>query len=228
MSSNANNSELLLQLKNVLNAEVSDYSEIGGMVTLEVSVDHLQSVLLKLRDDKHLNFEQLIDIAGVDYLKYGISEWATEETTLTGYSRAVDKSGERVIAWDKPRFAVVYHLLSLKNNWRLRVKVFLSEDNLILESVTSIWPAANWFEREAFDLFGILFNNHPDLRRLLTDYGFVGHPFRKDFPLIGKVEMRYDAASGRCIYDPVSIAPRTLVPKVIRDDNRYLEPENNG
>jgi NADH-quinone oxidoreductase subunit C len=222
------NSLLLNTIKACLNSEISDLTENFGMISLEVSPDYLQSVLLKLRDEKDLHFDQLIDIAAVDYLKYGISEWATEESTLTGFSRAVDKTGERVVPWNKPRFAVVYHLLSLKHNWRVRVKTFIHEESMMIESCTSIWPAANWYEREAFDLFGILFNNHPDLRRILTDYGFVGHPFRKDFPLIGKVEMRYDAASGRCIYDPVSIAPRTLVPKVIRDDNRYLQEDTQN
>ena len=133
----------------------------------------------------------------------------------------------RIIPWDKPRFGVVYHLLSVAKNHRMRLKVYLGGEPM-LPSVMNVWASANWFEREAFDLFGIVFDGHPDLRRLLTDYGFVGHPFRKDFPLIGEVEMRYDAAQQRCIYEPVSITPRVLVPKVIRDDNRYSVSEETG
>jgi NADH-quinone oxidoreductase subunit C len=166
-----------------------------------------------------------MDVCGVDYLRYGIDEWTTESATESGFSRGVER--EFVImdesdSFDPRRFAVVYHLLSLKNNSRLRLRVFTGGDNPpIVDSVVTVWNSANWFEREVFDLYGILFHGHPDLRRLLTDYGFIGYPFRKDFPLIGTVEVRYDPEKGRVAYEPVSIEPRTLVPKVIRDDNRY-------
>jgi NADH-quinone oxidoreductase subunit C len=186
--------------------------------TLEIPKENLLEIALKLRDEAGFKFEALMDLAGVDYLHYGLSEWETTKATGTGFDRAVDKSKKlQEIKWDKPRFAVVYHLLSYTLNHRLRLKVFCDQDPPIIESVINIWPSANWYEREAFDLYGILFNNHPDLRRILTDYGFIGHPFRKDFPLSGTVEVRYDETLVRVIYEPVSILPRTLVPKVIRD-----------
>jgi NADH-quinone oxidoreductase subunit C len=209
--------------------QVSDVHLMHDELTIEVPPESLHAVCQILHDDKALHFRMLVDIAGVDYLHYGQDEWATQTTTLTGFDRGVE-SGDAslgVSKWTKPRFAVVYHLLSIKLNLRLRVKTFLDEANLAVDTVSDIWPAANWFEREAFDLFGILFNGHPDLRRILTDYGFVGHPFRKDFPLSGHVEVRYDAALGRVVYEPVDLEPRVLVPKVIRDDNRYLnDPEH--
>ena len=165
----------------------------------------------------------LVDVCGVDYLHYGLADWQTESTTFTGFGRGVTEKPLHEADARKNRFAVVYHLLSLSQNHRIRLRVNLHDDaELMLDSVISVWPAANWFEREAFDLFGILFRGHPDLRRLLTDYGFVGHPFRKDFPLIGKVEARYDSTSKRVVYEPVSIEPRVLEPKVIRHDHRYL------
>lgn len=198
-------------------------------LTIEVAVESLLMVCLALRDEPAFGFEQLMDVCGVDYAHYGLSEWETERATGTGFERGVDVSQSRqMVEWSKPRFAVVYHLLSLSNNHRLRIKVFLEGQTPMVDSVMAIWPAANWFEREAFDLYGILFRNHPDLRRILTDYGFIGHPFRKDFPLIGNVEVRYDAAEGRVVYEPVSITPRVLVPKTIRDDNRYLTPEGKA
>lgn len=186
-------------------------------VTVTVSPDDLIAVMQSLRDNDQYQCEQLTDVCGIDYSEYGLSQWRTTETTETGFNRAVPLGPptQRVLPWDQPRFAVVYHLLSLTHNHRLRVKVFLDE-TMTVPSLVDLWPSANWYEREAFDLFGILFSGHPDLRRLLTDYGFKGHPFRKDFPLIGEVEMRYDAATGSCIYEPVSITPRVLVPKVIR------------
>lgn len=199
-----------------------------GELTVELPVQHLREVCQALRDETPFQFTQLIDICGVDYLKYGISEWETEDTTFTGFSRAVDTSGaEKILSWQKGRFAVVYHLLSLLHNQRVRLRVFPDADAMQVDSVLDIWASADWYEREAFDLFGISFKGHPDLRRILTDYGFIGHPFRKDFPLIGQVEMRYDATLKRCIYEPVSIQPRTLVPKVIRQDNRYIHPDTN-
>jgi NADH-quinone oxidoreductase subunit C len=204
-----------------------------GEVTVEVAPQQLREVCLALRDDAALSFEQLIDLCGVDYLLYGKEEWATEESTSTGFSRGVDEasSGRLQFGDSLPveslqrRFAAVLHLLSLQYNWRLRVRCFAETGEVpVVPSVTDIWNCADWYEREAFDLYGILFEGHTDLRRLLTDYGFVGHPFRKDFPLVGHVEMRYDPERQRVVYEPVSIEPRVLVPRVIRDDNRFLEP----
>ncbi len=193
--------------------------------TLILSKHALLDVAKQLRDEAQFSFEQLIDVCGVDYLSYGVDEWVTDKATGTGFERAVDREGIREIPFSGPRFAVVYHLLSLKHNQRLRLKVFLEERDLRIPSLIELWPSADWFEREAFDLFGFLFEGHPDLRRILTDYGFVGHPFRKDFPLSGQVEMRYDKTIGRVIYQPVSIPERVLVPKVIREDSRYAEGE---
>lgn len=197
--------------------------EVGDMPTLTVSAENLLTLMAVLRDDNALAFHQLTDLCGVDYLHYGVAQWRTREATGTGFSRAVDPSAQHSMTrWDNERFAVTYHLLSLQYNARLRVRVFLSEaGDLTVPSITDLWPAGSWFEREAYDLFGIIFKGHPDLRRLLTDYGFKGHPFRKDFPLNGEVELRYDAALGRCVYEPVSIEPKVTVPKVIRRDDRY-------
>jgi NADH-quinone oxidoreductase subunit C len=193
-----------------------------GELTVEIPSQYLIPFCTGLRDGASFKFEQLMDLCGVDYLYYGCSEWVTERATTTGFSRGVERAAENHSAhWTKPRFAIVYHLLSMTHNHRLRVRTFPQGEPLAVSSVIKIWATANWFEREAFDLFGIMFDGHPDLRRILTDYGFIGHPFRKDFPLIGIVEPRYDAQEGRVIYEPVSIEPRTLVPKVIRDDNRY-------
>ncbi len=188
-----------------------------------------------LRDDRALRFEMLMDVCGVDYLSYGRAEWDTASATTTGFSRGVQQgrtAGTDEIAntqyRPESRFAVVYHLLSVTHNHRVRLKIFCAdEDRPMVDSVISIWSSAGWYEREAFDLFGFVFVGHPDLRRILTDYGFIGHPFRKDFPLIGNVEMRYDPSKGRVVYEPVSIEPRTLVPKTIRDDNRY-DPDLKG
>jgi len=187
----------------------------------EVQPSNIKECCLALRDDPSLKFEILIDLAGVDYLEYGTSEWKTLSATASGFSRGVNRDGVRA-PHDGARFAVAYQLLSITHNQRLRLRARCEDaEDPIIDSVVDIWPGANWFEREAFDLFGILFTGHPDLRRILTDYGFIGHPFRKDFPLIGNVEVRYDADKQRVVYEPVSIEPRTLVPKVIRTDNRY-------
>ncbi|MYM66459.1 NADH-quinone oxidoreductase subunit C [Pseudoduganella sp. FT55W] len=167
-----------------------------GEITLTVKAADYYGVMQTLRDDKSLGFDQLIDLCGVDYLNYGDG------------------------AWDGQRFAAVVHLLSVKNNWRVRVRAFCADDDMpLLPSVTPLWRAVNWYEREAFDMFGILFENHNDLRRILTDYGFIGHPFRKDFPVSGYVEMRYDADQKRVVYQPVTIEPRENVPRVIREEN---------
>jgi len=174
---------------------------IGDEVTMVIAPADLLDVGRTLRDAADLRFEQLIDLCGVDYLTY--------------------KEGAR----EGPRFAVVYHLLSLTHNWRLRLRVFAEDDEFpVVNSVTDLWPAANWYEREGFDLLGIVFTGHPDLRRILTDYGFIGHPFRKDFPLSGNVEMRYDPDQQRVIYQPVTIEPRVIVPRVLREEN-YADVE---
>ncbi len=204
--------------------KIIDSTIAQGELTIEIKPENLLEVAKTLRGDTRFQFDMLIDVCGVDYLDYGVSDWATESTTDTGYSRAVElgTDKERVSSWNKPRFAAVYHLLSISQNHRIRMRCFPEGDPPVIDSVINIWKAADWFEREAFDLYGILFKGHPDLRRILTDYGFIGHPFRKDFPLIGNVEMRYDATLGRCVYEKVSIQPRILVPKVIRDDSRYV------
>lgn len=198
-----------------------------GEVTLVVPREKLLTIAAELRDHEDFRFEQLIDVSGLDYAAYGCSEWATTDASSTGFGRAVEpglESGFALEEIDDPkRFAAVYHLLSMPHNRRLRVRVYAGAPQPMVDSVVGIWASANWFEREAFDLFGILFDGHPDLRRILTDYGFVGHPFRKDFPLIGHVEMRYDPERARVVYEPVSIEPRTLVPRVIRGDSRPTE-----
>lgn len=191
-------------------------------VTVVVDKSNLLGLMQCLRDEGRLKFEQLMDVTVVDYLSYGQADWETDDATSQGFSRGVEQQGESFSqAPTDDRFMVVYHLLSLTHNHRLRVKVPLSEQQAMLPSVQSLWLGADWFEREAYDLFGVLFENHPDLRRILTDYGFIGHPFRKDFPVSGHVEMRYDASQQRVIYEPVELEARTLVPKVIRHDNRY-------
>lgn len=182
-----------------------------GELTLTVGVDDIIKSCLKLRDV--FLFDTLIDLSGVDYLTYGQSEWDADASS-SGFGRAREAQGVKDI--HEQRFAVVYHLLSVSTNKRLRVKAYVNEAQPMIESVTDIWAVADWYEREAFDLFGILFENHTDLRRILTDYGFVGHPLRKDFPMIGEVEMRYDEELGRVVYEPVSIEPNVNVPKVIR------------
>jgi len=194
-------------------------------VTIEVATKDLIEVCNALESEADLAFTQLIDLCGVDYSAYGLVEWSTDDATAEGFSRGVDKTLPFEKKWDKPRFASVIHLISINHNMRLRIRTFADEDSLKVPSVSEIWNCADWYERESFDLFGILYDGHTDLRRILTDYGFVGHPFRKDFPLIGNVEMRYDATERRCIYEPVSIEPRVNVPKVIRNDLRYVSNE---
>ena len=188
----------------------------------EVEAATLLSVCRTVRDAEDLKFEMLMDLAGVDYLHHGRDDWQTESATRSGFSRA--RQAQSAAAPDPAapgRFAVIYNLLSISHNQRLRLKAICPDTaEPVLDSVVDIWASANWFEREAFDLFGILFRGHPDLRRILTDYGFIGHPFRKDFPLIGNVEVQYDPERQRVVYQPVSITPRVLVPKVIRHDHR--------
>jgi NADH-quinone oxidoreductase subunit C len=192
-------------------------------LTYEVAAARLLEAATVLRDAPGLKFEMCMDVCGVDYLEHGRAEWKTQDASSSGFSRGVARGPEldAPVASGK-RFAVVYHLLSVSLNQRLRLRVFCADDaEPMVDSVTGIWAGADWFERETFDMFGVLFKGHPDLRRLLTDYGFIGHPFRKDFPLSGNVEVRYDPEKGRVVYQPVSIDPRVLVPKVIRHDNRY-------
>ncbi|WP_017941351.1 MULTISPECIES: NADH-quinone oxidoreductase subunit C [unclassified Thioalkalivibrio] len=223
-----------------LRAELGDalesLHEANDEITVDIVPGSWRAAGETLRDA--LGFEILIDLCGVDYLEYGQDEWGTDSATNTGFSRGVEAatSGRFTFDdapedsnWDGPRFTVVAHLLSVAHNRRVRMRAWLDDEEFPeIESLVEVWASANWFEREAFDLFGILFSGHPDLRRILTDYGFVGHPFRKDFPLIGHVEMRYDAEQARVVYQPVTIEPRVLVPKVIRDDHRYSEGEKPG
>jgi NADH-quinone oxidoreductase subunit C len=212
--------------------KIAAVHEFEGETTLDVLPENWLALARALRDDDAFHYELLIDVCGVDYLSYGQVEWDTTDVSAQGFSRGVEgNDGPGRFAWsDRPtagvghkRFAAVVQLLSVKNNSRLRIRAYCHDDSFpVVPSLTGIWPGANWFEREAFDLFGILFEGHPDLRRILTDYGFVGHPFRKDFPLIGNVEVRYDEVQQRVIYEPVtSVVPRVLVPRTVRHDSRY-------
>jgi NADH-quinone oxidoreductase subunit C len=183
-------------LETVLGTRLKTLTRALGEITVTVSADDYLAAALALRDDPSLKFEQLIDLCGIDYADY------------------------KDEPWDGPRFCVATHLLSITHNWRVRLKVFPTDDDVpTVSTLNEVWSAANWFEREAFDLYGVIFDGHLDLRRILTDYGFIGHPFRKDFPVSGHVEMRYDPEQKRVIYQPVTIEPREIVPRVIREDN---------
>ena len=187
--------KLKSSLSTVLAQQVVNLMEEKGQLILEVKAEELTSVMTTLRDDPTFAFSQLLDVCGVDYLEYGGN-------------------------WNAPRYAVVYALLSTQHNWRVRVRTFCADDEFpMVDSMIGLWSSANWHERETFDLYGVVFSGHPDLRRILTDYGFVGHPFRKDFPIYGTVEMRYDPELKRVIYQPVTIEPREIVPRVIREEN---------
>ena len=187
-----------------LGGKIVDIVAALSEVTLTIKAADLIEAMTALRDRPELRFEQLIDVCGVDYGSFGKAAW----------------DGAPSGAGAGARFAAVYHLLSLANNWRLRVRAFADDDELpVIDSVISIWPSANWFEREAFDLYGIIFSGHPDLRRILTDYGFIGHPFRKDFLISGNVEMRYDPVQQRVIYEPVTVEPRQITPRTLREEN---------
>jgi NADH-quinone oxidoreductase subunit C len=212
-----------------IGARATRVAALPGELAIEVAHADLLSVCRELRDLPELAFEQLIDLSGIDYLEYGRSEWTTEAATTTGFSRGVGRSSPAAERAPEVRFAVVYHLLSVSRNTRLRVRCHCPPgEPPMLDSVTDIWACADWYEREAFDLYGILFRGHPDLRRILTDYGFIGHPFRKDFPLSGNVEVRYDPSRGRVVYEPVSIEPRVTVPKVIRKERIPETPGSGG
>ena len=211
-----------------IGANARRVAALPGELAIEVAPDQWLTVCQQLRDAPDLKFEQLIDLSGVDYLDYGRSEWTTEAATASGFSRGVERDTPHP-ELEGPRFAVVCQLLSVSRNTRLRIRCrCLTGEPPMIDSLTGIWASADWYEREAFDLFGILFRGHPDLRRILTDYGFIGHPFRKDFPLIGNVEVRYDPAKGRVVYEPVSIVPRVTVPKVIRKDRASIAPGTDG
>ena len=194
-------------LRAIFSGKVVSLEQKLGELTLVVAASDMTSVMTRLRDDADLRFEQLIDLCGIDYSTYG-SESSEDGRYLVDVAR------------EGKRFAAIYHLLSVTHNIRLRVRIYAEDEEMpILDSVTAIWPVANWFEREAFDMYGIIFTGHPDLRRILTDYGFVGNPFRKDFPLSGHVEMRYDAELKRVIYEPVSVEPREVTPRSLREEN---------
>lgn len=194
-------------LNEAFSGKVVSLEERLGEVTMVVKASDLLGVFTRLRDDADLRFEELVDVCGIDYSTYG-SELCEDGKYLPDAPR------------EGARFAAVYHLLSIAHNMRLRVRVFADDDEVpVLNSVTGIWPSANWYEREAFDLYGIIFVGHPDLRRILTDYGFVGNPFRKDFPLSGTVEMRYDAAQQRVVYEPVTVESREITPRTMREEN---------
>jgi len=204
--------QLSAVLQDALDKQIVSLENKLGELTLVLRAKDAHAILTRLRDDAKFNFEQLTDVCGVDYSTYG------SDISDGGVYFADDAS---LPCAERPyRFAAVYHLLSITNNVRLRVRVFAEDDSMpMLQSVVDIWPGANWYEREAFDLFGIIFTGHPDLRRLLTDYGFIGNPFRKDFPLSGHVEMRYDAEQKRVVYQPVSIEPREVTPRIVREDS---------
>jgi NADH-quinone oxidoreductase subunit C len=183
-------------LQAALGARITQFKRERGEITITVSAADSLAVARQLRDDPALGFEQLVDLCGVDYSSY------------------------KDMPWDGPRYGTVSHLLSLSHNWRVRLKVFAPDDDLpIVPALTPVWNSANWYEREAFDLYGIIFEGHDDLRRILTDYGFIGHPMRKDFPVTGHVEMRYDAEQRRVVYQPVTIEGREITPRVVREDN---------
>ena len=217
-------SERIEALAATLTAQLPPLARVPALadeLSYVVAPESLLECCRVLRDAPDLKFEVLVDLAGIDYLQYGLADWQTQSATRSGFSRArLRRAPADPAAPD--RLAVVYHLLSVRHNRRLRLKVHCADSaEPVIDSVVDVWASANWYEREAFDLFGILFRGHPDLRRILTDYGFIGHPFRKDFPLIGDVEVRYDEEKQRVVYQPVSITPRVLMPKVIRHDHRY-------
>jgi NADH-quinone oxidoreductase subunit C len=210
---------LTAALDRALGARIAARNAAHGELTIEIAAADVPAVMPLLKTDEALAFTQMSDLAGVDYLSYGEADWQTRAATSSGFSRGVSRGAVHADGDETRRFAVVYQLLSVTHNHRLRVKVYPQGTPPRVDSVAGVWPVANWFEREAFDLFGILFDGHPDLRRILTDYGFIGHPFRKDFPLEGHVEVRYDPDKGRVVNQPVTIEPRTLVPRVIREED---------
>lgn len=218
------------ELAAVFGEKIAVSESVSGMVTIQVPVEQWLETAQTLRDDPRFAFNQLSDLCGVDFLSFGQVEWETTEATREGFSRGVEALGPGRFDWQhrpesseaEQRFGVVAHLISTVHNMRLRMKTFASDEGLpVVPSLVEIWSCANWYERETFDMFGVIFEGHPDLRRILTDYGFTGHPLRKDFPMIGDVTVRYDEEKGRVVYEPVEIEPRVLVPRVIRADSRY-------
>jgi NADH-quinone oxidoreductase subunit C len=202
---------------------------LPGEAAIEVAPADLVAACKELRDAPGLAFEQLIDLSGIDYLDYGRDEWTTRSATSLGFSRGVERAPREDAPAHEGRFAVAYQLLSVSRNARLRLRCSCpAGEPPMVDSVVEVWSSADWYEREAFDLYGILFRGHPDLRRILTDYGFIGHPFRKDFPLSGRVEVRYDPSRGRVVNEPVSIEPRVTVPKVIRKERAPGAPGAGG
>ncbi|MDT8409732.1 MAG: NADH-quinone oxidoreductase subunit C [Wenzhouxiangellaceae bacterium] len=225
------NQQLARTIQNVLADHLVDLREQSGQLIAEIAPRNWIEACQSLRDHDALEFDMMVDLCGVDFLGYGDEEWETAEATGSGFSRGVDELGPGRFDWnnrpeaeDIPnRFATVVQLLSIRLNHRLRLRCHPDQaDFPTMPSLIDIWNSANWYEREAFDLFGIVFEGHPDLRRIMTDYGFIGHPFRKDFPLIGNVTVRYDEDRGRVVYEPTEIEPRVLVPRVIRKDSRYV------
>ena len=204
--------QLLAALESHCAGRLSDIRTARGEITAVVAPEQLRETALLLRDTPELKFRQLIDLCGIDYSAYGAGANGPSETATSPAPPGM-------------RYGVIYHLLSIDHNWRLRLRLLVPDNDMpVVESVIDVWPCANWLEREAFDLFGVIFSGHPDLRRLLTDYGFIGHPFRKDFPLSGNVEMRYDPDQKRVIYQPVTIEPREITPRIVREEN-YAESE---
>jgi NADH-quinone oxidoreductase subunit C len=227
---NEKTKSLVESLRQRFGDRVSITPSPAGFLTVETDASAWLEVCRALRDEENFDFDQLTDLCGVDYLGYGQSEWETGEASQTGFGRGVESFGPGRFDWAgrpeagnvKQRFGVVAHLLSFRHNRRLRARCFAPDEGMpIVPSLVDIWSSADWYERETFDLYGIVFEGHPDLRRILTDYGFTGHPFRKDFPLIGNVAVRYDAEKKRIVYEPVEIEPRIGVPRVIREDSRY-------
>ena len=232
---NQKNEDIKTRITTCFENKVNFIESSCNELIFELQSEDLIEVAKELKTNENMMFEQLTDLCGVDYLTYGVDEWTTKSATSSGFSRGVSRQSvilDDADTFDDKRFAVIYNLLSIKHNSRIRLRVYTGDKNPpIVPSVASIWSSANWLERETFDLYGILFEGHPDLRRILTDYGFVGHPFRKDFPLSGNVEIHYDEKKKKIAYKPVSIEPRTLVPRVIRQDNRYsdeIKDDNNG
>ena len=223
-SYSGNNTSLKILFEDIFSKYDFNFEDDDTVVFTDTDFLKVMSIF---QDNSHIKFESLIDVIAIDYSDYGISEWNAKDANNKGYSRGIkkDSSGRYTYEstktnYNQPikRFAVIYNLLSASSNARLKVKFYCNDDiNPSLPSVTSIWASANWYEREAYDLLGIVFSDHPDLRRILTDYGFIGHPLRKDFPLIGNVEVNYDIEKERVVYQPVTIKPRVLIPKVIRE-----------
>ena len=223
-SYSGNNTSLKILFEDIFSKYDFNFEDDDTVVFTDTDFLKIMSIF---QDNSHIKFESLIDVIAIDYSDYGISEWNAKDANNKGYSRGIkkDSSGRYTYEstktnYNQPikRFALIYNLLSVSSNVRLKVKFYCNDDkNPSLPTVTSIWASANWYEREAYDLFGIVFSDHPDLRRILTDYGFIGHPLRKDFPLIGNVEVNYDIEKERVVYQPVTIKPRVLIPKVIRE-----------